>query len=106
MIKVIQSNRVCAPQVFCDWCGERIEDARQGNFEWSDAKNDPEQGKVLFAHKRCSRALQAARQITPGTWRTGELMFFPLFLGNNLNLNWEEAWKQLRQRVDFGFAGP
>lgn len=40
------------PRVFCDWCDQPIQDARDGNVYWF--QND--QTVLYFNHKRCARA--------------------------------------------------
>jgi hypothetical protein len=39
------------PKIVCDWCGETIDDARDGNVYWY---HDRPAG-LFFNHKRCAR---------------------------------------------------
>lgn len=77
------------PKVDCDHCGELIEDARHGNYEWEiDADGQPTTGEVFFTHKACCRAFENEHG-GRASWHCGELGLLPVMLGNNLGLDWE-----------------
>jgi hypothetical protein len=80
------------PVVVCDHCGERIEDARDGNYQWRMGLRDTDWGsRVFFTHKRCCHAFEQAHPEEGFTWGAIELECFPVYLGNNLRLDWEAA---------------
>ena len=90
MIKIVFTEGRFAPQAFCDHCGERIEKAAEGNYEWHPT-GDFEQGEVsevYLIHKRCTQAFEQATGRRP---YTGELTVFPVYLSNNLEIDWDEA---------------
>ena len=77
------------PVIICDHCGKEIDEAKQGNYQWDVAQVDkPQGGQVYFTHKACCRAFEA---LTPGRWSWTELDCLPVFLANNLKVNWKEA---------------
>ena len=51
-IKFIEAWGDLCPVVECDWCGQRIMDADDGNVYW--LHDDPE--TLYFNHKRCAGA--------------------------------------------------
>jgi hypothetical protein len=76
---------MCCPVVVCDHCGEVIKDAKEGNYEFHAGG-----GPVFFTHKRCCRAFEEAyggRRM----WWWCSLECLPIYLGNNLKLDWEKA---------------
>jgi hypothetical protein len=79
---VSRRGRDC-PTVFCDHCGRRIRDARDGNYQWR-----PGDGTPYFTHKGCCRAFEAARG---GHWCAADLQCLPIYLGNGLKLKWRQA---------------
>jgi hypothetical protein len=86
----------------CDHCGEQIESASQGNYQWR-MRNDGSgtDGAVFFTHKHCCRAFEAANR-GDVTWAWGELACFPVYLGNNLQLKWEKAKETARLFASIG----
>jgi hypothetical protein len=96
MIKIIiNDDGRHAPQAFCDHCGERIEQARDGNYEWHPGNIEPgDEVEVYLIHKRCTQAFQQATGKHP---YTGELTVFPVYLGNNLEIDWDEANEMVRR---------
>lgn len=82
------------PQTFCDTCGERIEDARQGDAHRRlDERGRPIDGVVYHVHKRCNRALEASM---PGRWLWEPLEVLPIRQAANLNVDEEQARKTAR----------
>lgn len=71
------------PVVICDQCGERIEDARDGNYHW----NPDEQPtmRVHFTHKACCWAFDR-EQKPNGITYADELADFTWYLRRNLSL--------------------
>jgi hypothetical protein len=81
-----------APVVLCDQCELRIASATEGNYYWSPGEDSV--SNVFFNHKRCEVAFE--REHSPGAdtiWLSGELIDFPIFLGDNLALKWGDARK-------------
>lgn len=48
MIRVAWLSGVWAPRVFCDHCGQPIDDVRDGNAEWKEDTRI-----VYYTHKHC-----------------------------------------------------
>ena len=72
----------CLPKVFCDECGQVIERAQDGNYEWL---HNPVPGRegLYFTHKTCSNAFEAQRG-GRAAWWSGELRWLPAYLAYNL----------------------
>ena len=80
------------PTVYCDWCGEEITEAAEGNYEWPLWTDEVEE--IYYTHKRCCWAFE---QATPHVlWGAIGLECLPVYLGNGLNVNWKAA-KQTAQ---------
>lgn len=81
------------PIIVCDICQQRILAAADGNYEWLTT----DQGKICsplyFTHKRCSLRFERLmqRQHPEALICNMELAYFPIYLGNNLKLDWKEA---------------
>ena len=85
-LEVRVRNGMCCPVVVCDHCGEVIEDAQEGNYEFP-----LDGGPVFFTHKgRCSLAFEEANG-GQDAWGVMELSVLPIYLGNNLKLDWKKA---------------
>lgn len=88
-----QHNRpdLFCPHAFCDGCGERIEDARAGNYlrridlDRGDPVGD---GALAFTHKHCTRAFEDAHG---GRWFWESLTLLPLRLAANLSIDDTDA---------------
>jgi hypothetical protein len=80
------------PVVACDHCGEEIDDARQGNYQWrvEENGNPADGGLIFFTHKRCCRPFEESNGGRVG-WCWTPLSCLPVFLVNNLSLDWEKA---------------
>ncbi len=88
-IRIENTATGAGPVIICDYCGERITDARDGNYEWADVTGAPGQRMaVYFLHKRCSAAHEAARGIVLDSM---ELTVLLPYLAHNLDLDWDEA---------------
>ena len=70
-----------APVVTCDWCGERIEDAKSGNYHWNP--HEEPLGTIYFTHKRCCYAFDQ-EQKPNGITFADQLENFTWFLRHNL----------------------
>ena len=58
MFKVVYEDGLHVPSAFCDACGERIEEAKEGNFSWNAlADGDPE---MIHLHKYCQRPFESS----------------------------------------------
>jgi len=92
MIRIEHSDGRAGPVLFCDHCGGRIDDAELAWYEWLEAPSNRVIGEVYFLHKRCVDPFE--REHPSGEneiWANMELEYFPIYLGYNLNLNWEQA---------------
>jgi hypothetical protein len=90
MIKIVVNDEgQHAPQAFCDHCGKRIERAEDGNYEWQGGQMTSGNASDLYlVHKACSYAFE---ETTGKPHRTAELTLLPIRLGNNLEIDWDEA---------------
>lgn len=85
MVK-IRDNLSC-PVVLCDHCGQMIEQAKHGNTEWVPPE-DGSTAELFFTHKWCSRLFRHTR---PAVICSGELIWFPVYLVRNLEMDFAEA---------------
>ncbi len=87
----IQGGRA-EPRVVCDHCGEVIEDARTGNYQWrvDDRGGCAEDGAIYFTHKGCCHDFEAARG-GRGHWSWAPLSCLPVYLAANLRSGPKEA---------------
>jgi hypothetical protein len=81
-IEMWKGSRGRGPVVVCDQCGERIKDASDGNYQWTE--EDP--GRGYFTHKRCCRAFERERE-DRGFWLACDLSAFWVYLGDNLQID-------------------
>lgn len=88
MIKIVVDRGRHAPQAFCDHCGKRIEKAKDGNYEWKGQISSGDASDLYLIHKACSYAF---KQVTGDSLQTAELTLLPIRLGNNLEIDWDEA---------------
>lgn len=104
-IKMVVRNDRTAPIVFCDYCEKPITDAHDGNYEWRGHTGSDEPEPVFFTHKRCSQAFETANPDLGGKggwmWAAMELLVFPLYLANNLEIDPDEAKEHAVQMSQF-----
>lgn len=84
------------PAIFCDFCNRRIEDARDGNYEFplpGPYGSGDEELPVYFTHKGCSHAFEQTSGLLLGS---EDLMMLPLFLERNLALTRKEIMKRMK----------
>lgn len=86
MIRVVLHDGMYCLCVFCDHCGEQIEQAKVGNYEWL-ADGD---GELFFTHKSCSLAFEETYG-GRAAWLACELSALPFYLMKNLALSWDES---------------
>jgi hypothetical protein len=98
MLKVVVKGSLACPAVFCDYCGRSIDSASEGTYEWV-MDEDWAPGDVFFTHRGCSRLFERAHPLPLGqTWGASPLGVFPLYLGNNLSVEWQEAQREAQSR--------
>jgi hypothetical protein len=92
MLKIIVVRDLNCPVITCDFCGEIIEDAEGGNYEWEvDEHGQPVTGEIFFTHKgRCFLAFEEERGGS-SCWYTGGLEVLFVYLVHNLKVDLEEA---------------
>jgi hypothetical protein len=79
------------PQLVCDFCGEVITDAQDGNDQWSDAaREDGATTPMFFTHTACCAAFEDAHGGS-ATWQAIGLECLPYFLARNLHVTWQQA---------------
>ena len=96
-IKMLSTDLRFVPAVFCDYCGTRITTAAEGNYEWSEILGEDDSTELYFAHKACSIGLRQAHGGNEIRQLSVALEVFPMDLGNNLQVDWEEAQETARQ---------
>src|SRR5436309_1489694 len=84
------------PVVVCDYCGEQIDDARTGNYQWSvgDRGELADDAPVVFTHRSCCQAFESAHG-GRRRWAWAPLSCLPTFLAANLRLTLDDS----RQRA-------
>jgi len=90
---VVEQSAECSkPTVVCDVCRQRIVDAADGNYEWVTAP-EGSVSPIYFTHKRCSRLFEERMRRQQPQVRIGnmELAYLLVYLGNNLELDWDRA---------------
>jgi len=94
VVQKVGERELLCPVVFCDFCGRRIENAKEGNYEYRGEDALRLKGaEVKFVHKDCCREFETAHGERV-IWYWDELQAFLVFLGNNLSLDWEHAREQ------------
>jgi hypothetical protein len=80
------------PAIVCDHCGQRIDDARMGNYQWQMADHGQcaEDKTIFFTHKGCCRPFEEA-QGGRRRWAWAPLSSLPVFLAANLSLSLKDA---------------
>lgn len=98
MLKIVFEDRMFCPTLYCDYCGEKIKESKWGNFLWEDATDYDAGGKhdILFAHKQCTRLLEA-RDKPHKTYMCDDLQNFMWYLLTNLSMK----PKDLKQPLAF-----
>lgn len=81
-----------APKIVCDYCGEEITTAEDGNYQWSHAEGCEERQTALmyFTHKRCCRPFEQS-SADPYAWGAIELTALPHYLMKNLKVSWRAS---------------
>jgi hypothetical protein len=87
------------PVIVCDYCGEQIQNAQEGNYQWRMRPDHPEANihRIYFTHKKCCDAFETANHHEDDWWAAMELDCLPIYIGNNLELDWKAA----RWRADY-----
>jgi hypothetical protein len=90
-LKIEMSPESVRPVVICDACGEAIDNARDGNYQWQ-APIEPGLSRkyVFFTHKRCSHIFEQARGGS-GAWYAMELTELLPYVARALQIDWDEA---------------
>jgi len=79
------------PIVVCDECGERIADARDGNYQWlAETEHGALRRHVFFTHKRCCHDFEQGRG-GAAAWYAMELVDLLPHLAESLNVDRDEA---------------
>jgi hypothetical protein len=80
-----EEGRAC-PTLICDACGQKIETARAGSYQWDFLDGGP----VFFVHKACHQRLEARHERHMG-WC--ELEALLVYLRNSLGVDMKQAEK-------------
>lgn len=98
MIKMgLMDGRYC-PMVYCDVCGNRIDDSSAANVEWQEGPDlKPIRERLYFVHKECVAKLEGN---PPGTdWRWQPMDAFFYFLTHNVR--WDKQRAEQSPAVQF-----
>ncbi len=93
-LKMVTWPGLLCPKVFCDWCNDEITDGRDGNYNFIMARDGKmaEREPIYYTHKHCCRPFETAHGRGEGVmWGAMELAYLPIYLGDNLHVDWEEA---------------
>ncbi len=104
-MRVVHEDGMCFPVVICDSCGNPITHATDGNYQWLVHMNGDTDGTLFFTHKACCHTFEMTHEHPNAVWYAEELCDLPLFLGNNLELDWAEVFKRLRVLAEAGWVG-
>jgi hypothetical protein len=78
---------VAIPGIRCDFCGDPITEAADGNYVWEHHPDGTlKDGSVYFTHKRCCHAFEQ-RQSPAGRWGAIDLPWLLVFLKNGLRVD-------------------
>lgn len=78
------------PVIVCDHCGEVIEHASEGNYQWQHPSEESAIAPMVFTHKACCRPFEHAHGGRPA-WSAIPLEALPVYLVRNLGLTWKKA---------------
>lgn len=100
-IRIQHESGCFKPVVVCDHCDEPIEDAKEGNYQWRVECGQPVDGQMFFTHKSCCRDFELANGGRVG-WFWTSLDALPVFLANNLKVDWQKAADSARLFAEIG----
>lgn len=92
----IREGGIACPVVICDHCGNTINRAEDGDYQWSgDNDRLGNRHAIYFTHKICCSAFERSQ---PGVefWGAMELVDLLPYLANNLRLDWQDAQHHAR----------
>jgi hypothetical protein len=99
MIKA--EGNLSKPVILCDYCGQEITEARQGNYQWRMSESGKGvEGKIYFTHKSCCHAFETANP--DPLWGAMELDCLPVYLSDNLKVNWNKAKEKATLMASIG----
>lgn len=113
MFKIVRFAGGSRVLTYCDQCHGRIDTAAGGVYAWrrdtllADAgegmEQSPEGGEMAVLHKgECHSAWEA----TTGHWQPwGELSWFPIFVANNMGMDWERTVGSLQNIAQLSREG-
>lgn len=85
------------PMFFCDQCDMPIDDAGLGLYVWNPDLDGPHYTEgapeeTYIVHKgRCDRELAKRLGCDENKSMSMEIQVLPIYLGNNMEINWQEA---------------
>jgi len=81
------------PVFICDQCQQVITDGDWALYQWKTLDGHIIDGSLAFLHKGdCNDAWDDAHN-DMGSWSTMELSYFPIYLGNNIGVDWNDNAK-------------
>lgn len=72
------------PGIVCDYCGEAITTAADGNYQWQTFAHGTTDGTIYFTHKRCCYPFEHQHG---GNWGVLDLSWLLVFLKNTLRVD-------------------
>lgn len=88
-IEQLQRGRY-RPVVICDQCGLRIDDSRQGRFQWQVDGETILTGRILYTHSECTRQFEV-EHAGQGHWMWAPLAVLPAYLAKHLGIDWRDS---------------
>jgi hypothetical protein len=87
---IVERGGRSVPCIACDQCGEVIETATDGNYEWAfDGPGKDQRAVMYFTHKKCCRDFESTNP--DRLWLATELQLLPIYLANNLKWDCKQA---------------
>ena len=79
---------------YCDVCGEPITDVALAGYAWDGLASDASNGTPpMFFHKTKCDPERLGLTKDWGAWYWDELSRFPVYLGNALDVDWDQSHK-------------
>ena len=83
-LHITQQRYTAEPGITCDYCGEAITSAADGNYQWRQTAEGETTLQVVFTHKQCCHFFEEEH---PGPWNAIDLAWLVAFLASNLKVD-------------------
>ncbi len=92
-LHIVQGRYTANPTIVCDYCGEVITSAADGNYQWRQTA-EGEGANVVFTHKKCCHPFE---HHTGGQWNAISLSWLLGFLAKNLDVDVKRTQAEIRK---------